>query len=148
MSTDDALFEPRLTQQELAEAAGLDVHVVRRHCQTFAADLDSEGSGPDQRWAPACVQTLQLIHQLYQYGQDTESIRELFNVAPEEGRPPRPSADAPTPRAPATNPPEPSTPQEITWTHWSQFRPQGTWRGVQRLPAAARWPWRRGTIEA
>ena len=131
--------EPRLTEQELAEAAALDVAIVRRYCQDFAADLQSTGSGPDQRWAPICVQTLRLIYQLYQYGQTTEAIRHLFN-ATVDGSPPSPPATTSPPSTTTASPEGPPPDPELTWTEWSQRRPEGPWRGV---PSPRRAWWQR-----
>ena len=141
MSQTGPVDEPRLTEQELAEAAALDVAIVRRYCQDFAADLESTGRGPDQRWAPICAQTLRLIHQLYQYGQTTEAIRQLFN-ATGDGSPPPPPATTPPPSTTTAAPEEPPPDPELPWAQWSQRRPEGPWRGVhppQRPPWWRRW---------
>ena len=133
-----SIFEPQLTEHELAAAVGLDVHLVRRYCQIFAANLESQGSGADQRWAPICAQTLRLIDQLYQYGQDTTTIRSLFNAS--AGSPSSsPPAPDPSPSAATDRPQQLSPGPEITWAQWSRLRPQGTWSGLPSRPE----PWRR-----
>ncbi len=122
MSQREPLYEPRLTEDELAAAVGLDVPTVRRYCQTFAVLLESSGHGPDQRWAPISTSTLELIHQLCQAGQSPENIYHLFGRSAE--RPPTdPEDDAPLQAIHAALPEEPPADPS-----------PGTWRGVPTPP--------------
>jgi hypothetical protein len=114
----DSAYEG-LSDTQLAAAAGLDLDVLRRYGEWFAAYLERRDGDHVAPWAPINIATLQIIDALSCAGHTVAEIRAILDGTPDE-----------TSRA------LPEQPDAV-----DRLRDRLRWQRTRRLGPGARHPW-------